>query len=103
MSQQRPERPPMLRFSRDEFSGDDDSYDAHIQKCDDYERTRMSEQHRVITKLIPTTHNDNILLECDQLLLDDWDRRLNESPVVESKRQAPPPSEKPKVTDKIRF
>jgi folate-binding Fe-S cluster repair protein YgfZ len=30
----------------------------------------MSEQHRVITKLIPTTHNDNILLECDQLLLD---------------------------------
>jgi hypothetical protein len=36
-------------------------------------------------------------------LLDDWDRRLNESPVVESKRQAPPPSEKPKVTDKIRF
>ena len=86
----RPERPPLMRFSREEFSGSDAEYDLHIQEGKDRESLRMSEQKREFTKLkfavkaVPRKSHDNFLTECDRLLLEDWDRRFHEADRINS-------------------
>jgi hypothetical protein len=104
MSELRPEMPPMLRFTREEFSGDDNAYAKHIERVEEHNQKYMSEQRRAIAKLeFPIKEGGRmapppsprpkgkdfintqlILAEYDQHLLDDWDRRLKGSNRINS-------------------